>query len=131
MEVPENLVEAVDRLKPRAILLLDTSAIMSDPRLTSYQIAASGRFLLLVPLAVDNELIKNSKDRNKEKRRRASQGLKTLGELFTRGDPTKGIELGDGRWMITAHALDSPVPNSVSIEERQDHRNLGPADAAL
>ena len=57
MEAPENLVEAVNRLKPRAMLLLDTNTIMDAPWLQSYEINAPGPFLVVVPRAVDNELM--------------------------------------------------------------------------
>ena len=57
MVAPENLMDAVSRLKPRAILLLDTNTVMDAPKLDSYDINSPGP-LLVIPLVVDNELLK-------------------------------------------------------------------------
>lgn len=57
MKTPENLVKAVKRLEPQAILLLDANTIMDYPQFVSHEIAGAGPFLLVVPQAVDNELL--------------------------------------------------------------------------
>ena len=55
MKTPENVVKAVERLKPQAVLLLDTNILMENPRLESYEITVPGPFLLVVPQVVHNE----------------------------------------------------------------------------
>ena len=132
MEAPENLVEAVTRLKPRAVLLLDTNTLMNPPRLDSYEIAAQGRFLLVVPRIVSIELAKIRRGgRDEESKRKASRPLKLLDELYERGRPVEGIDIGDGRWLVTADTPRPPTPNDTSIEDKMIQKNLGPVDAAL
>ena len=42
MEALEKLGDAVNRISPRAILILDTNTVMNPPRLESYEIGGSG-----------------------------------------------------------------------------------------
>ena len=128
MEAIEKLVDAVNRLKPRAILLLDTNTLMDAPRLRSYVINAPGPFLLVVPQVVVNELVR-LKLRVRDKREKALRALNAIGSLCMQGDPISGIDLGGDRWLITS---DSPRPTEASsLEEDQIQGNLGDADAAL
>lgn len=131
MEAPENLVDAVSRLTPRAILLLDTNAIMDNPRLDSYEISASGRFLLAVPQVVYNEIMSvrlgGKDDRTRQK---ASRALNVMDKLYERDDPTAGIDLGNDRWLITTKTPPKPR-DSNSVEDEQVLGNLGRVDAAL
>ena len=109
MKVPENLVEAVNRLNPRAILILDTQTIMSNPWLNSYQIEAQGRFLLVFPLIVNNQLMSLSLgDVDQRKSYRARRALKAIDQTIERGNLVKGIDMGNGRWVITTTAPGSP-----------------------
>ena len=130
MEVPKNLVEAVSRLEPKAILLLDTNILMNPPRLDSYEIAALGRFLLVVPRVVYNELMAiKLGPRDKESVRKAFRALKVLDNLYELDDPVNGIDIGNGRWLITTDT--PPTPNDITVEDRQVQKNLGTVDAAL
>ena len=132
MEAPENLVEAVTRLKPRAVLLLDTNTLMNPPRLDSYEIAAQGRFLLVVPRIVSIELAKIRRGgRDEESKRKASRPLKLLDELYERGRPVEGIDIGDGRWLVTADTPRPPTPNDTSIEDKMIQKNLGSVDICI
>ena len=130
MEAPENLVEAVNRLKPRAMLLLDTNTIMDAPWLQSYEINAPGPFLVVVPRAVDNELMSVRRGGKDERtRQKASRAYNVTYNLYARGNPAAGIDLGNDRWLIT---VSSPrLRNSNSLEDDQVLRNLGRVDAAL
>ena len=129
MEAPENLVNAVSRLKPRAMLLLDTNTIMNAPYLDSYEINAQGRFLLVVPRTVYYELMGLKLGGNERKRRRASHALDVTGKLYARDNPAAGIDLGNDRWLITVKTP-SP-PDSNGLEDDQVRQNLGKVDAAL
>ena len=130
MEVPKNLVEAVGRLKPKAILLLDTNILMNPPRLDSYEIAAPGRFLLVVPRVVYNELMAiKLGSRGKESVRKAVRALGVVDNLYERNDPVNGFDIGNDRWLITAET--PPTPNDMTVEDKQVHKNLGAVDAAL
>ena len=132
MEAPQNLVDAVNRIKPRATLLLDTNTIMRPPRLESYEINAEGPFLLVVPhlmAGVGGELISiELGNEGKAKGEMASRARKYLGKLYERGDPKAGIDLGNGRWLITVY---TPKPDRNDLEDQRARRNLGPVDSAL
>ena len=132
MKVPENLVEAVNRLNPRAILILDTQTIMSNPLLNSYQIEAQGRFLLVFPRIVNNQLMSLSLGAaDQRKSYRARRALKAIDQTIERGSLVKGIDMGNGRWVITATAPDSLKHNDMPLEERQILNLLGKTDFAL
>ncbi len=131
MEAPGNLVDAVNRLMPRAILLLDTNTIMNNPRLDSYEISASGRFLLAIPQVVYNEIMGlRLGNKDEQTRQKASRALNLMDKLYERGDPAAGIDLGNDRWLITAKAP-SRQQDSNSVEDEQVRRNLGKVDDAL
>ena len=128
MEAPKNLLDAVDRLKPQAVLLLDTNTIMDAPRLKSYEIAAPGPFLLVVPRVVYGEL-QGLKLGNRDRRRRekASRALNVIDDLYEEGNSTLGIEISGDRRLIS---VPSPKEDE-SVENKQVQRNLGTVDAAL
>ena len=132
MEAPKNLVEAVNRIRPQAILLLDTNTIMRPPRLELYEINAEGPFLLVVPhlmAGVGGELISiELGNEGKAKGELASRARRYLGKLYERGDPEAGIDLGNGRWLITVY---TPKPDRNDLEDQRARRNLGPVDSAL
>ena len=132
MNVPQNLVNAVNHIRPQAILLLDTNTVMRPPRLESYEIAAEGPFLLVVPHLVagmGGELTSiELGNHNKSKREMASRARKYLGQLYERGDPKAGINLGSGRWLITVY---TPKPDPDSLEDQRARKWLGPVDSAL
>ena len=132
METPKNLVDAVNRIKPQAILLLDTNTIMRPPRLESYEISAEGPFLLVVPhlmAGVGGELISiELGNEGKSKGEMASRARRYLGKLYEQGDPKAGINLGNGRWLITVY---TPKPDRDDLEDQRARRNLGPVDSAL
>ena len=130
MQAPENLIKAVERIQPRAVLLLDTNTIMDVPRLDSYEISAEGRFLLVIPQVSYNELVGLSKvTGDNQKRQKASHALNILDRALERGNAHVGIELEGSRWMIM---VKTPAPpDSPSIEEKQVERNLGKPDSAL
>ena len=129
MKAPENLVDAVNRLKPRAILLLDTNTIMDPPRLERYEINAPGVFLLVVPRTVDLELESVKRGgKDEQTRQKALRAYSYLGELYDRGKLFTGITLANDRWLIT---VDAPPPDPNRLEDEQVQRNLGPVDAAL
>ena len=129
MEAPENLVEAVNRIKPRAILVLDTNTIMNPPRLESYEISMPGPFLLVVPGIVDLELMSVMRGgKDEETRQKASRAYGYLGKLYEQGNQAIGIELRADRWLITT---DTPRPDSNSPEDDLVQRMLGKVDAAL
>ena len=128
MEAPENLVDAVSRLRPTAILLLDTNTIMDTPRLESYEIAAPGPFLVVVPIVVYHELMgKKLGHRDQHGRQKASQALKAIDDLYARGNAQQGIELSGDRRLIS---VQSPKEEE-SVEDGQARRNFGKVDAAL
>ena len=128
MVAPENLVDAVNRVKPRATLLLDTNTIMDAPKLDF--INASGPFLLVVPQVVDNELMSVRRGgKSEQSKRKASRAWSSVSKLYKRGNPARGIDLGNNLWLVTAS---SPrLPDSRSTEEEQILGNLGKVDAAL
>ena len=130
MEAPKNLVNAVNRLTPRAVLILDTNPIMDNLRLDEYEINAPGPFLLVVPRIVVNELTSLRRGgKDEQTRRKASRACNVIDELYERGNPINGIHLGDDRWLITAS---SPrLPDSSILENEQVPRFLGKGDDAL
>ena len=129
MQAPENIVVAVSRLKPQAILLLDTNTIMNARRLDSYEINAPGSFLLVVPLVVEGELMSLRYNQEPQTRKKASRACKETNNLYAQGNPADGIDLGNDLWLITAASPKSP--DSDSLEDEQVLRNLGKVDAAL
>lgn len=131
MKAPENLVKAVERLKPQAVLLLDTNTLMDNPRLESYEVAALGPFLLVVPQVVDNELLGLTFNNDPETKKKASRALKHLGKLYERGNPVDGIDVGNERWVVTVRAPRPAATENATIEEDQIWRYLGQVDAAL
>lgn len=129
MKAPENLVKAVERLEPRLILLLDANTIMDYPQFVSHEIAAPGRFLLVVPQAVDNEILGLTFNPAQGTKQKASRARKQLGRLYEQGNPVVGIDLGNDRWIMTVR---TPRPAaSEPIEDDQIWRYLGQVDAAL
>ena len=130
MVAPENLMDAVSRLKPRAILLLDTNTVMDAPKLDSYDINSPGPFLLVIPLVVDNELMSvKLGGRDERTKQKASRAWNFLNKLYEGGNPTRGIDLDSGRWLVTAK---SPEPPDLGgAEDQQIFRNLGRVDTAL
>ena len=131
MKPPENLVKAVERLKPRAILLLDTNILMDNPRLESYEVAAPGQFLFVVPQVVDNELLSLTFNSDQRKRQKASRAREHLGELYEQGNPADVIDLGNDVWMMTVRSPRPASPDGTSLEDDQIWRYLGQVDAAL
>ena len=129
METPQNLVDAVNRISPRAILILDTNTIMDVLRLDLYEINVPGLFLLVVPRRVVNQLLALKLGDNERKSKRASLALDVMDNLYARGNSVTGIDLGNGHWLVTA---DSPKsPNSNSPEDEQIRRLLGKVDHDL
>ena len=131
MKAPENLVKAVERLKPQAVLLLDTNILMENPRLESYEIAAPVPLLLVIPEVVDNELSGLTFNRDREKGQKASRALKQLGKSYARGNPVEGLNLGNDVWMITAKSPRPAGTEGAPLEDDQVLRYLGQVDAAL
>ena len=131
VKAPQNLVKAVERLNPQAVLLLDTNTIMDYPRLESYEIAAPGSFLLVVPQVVDNELLGLTFNNDTQTKQRASRAHKQLGKLYERSNPADGIEVGNDRWVMTVSTPRPVATESTPIEEDQIWRYLGQVDAAL
>ena len=77
MGIPQNLADVIDRVKPRAILLLDTNTILNNPRIPSYQVEAPGTFLLVIPQVVDNEILALTLgDRDTKTKQKATSALK-------------------------------------------------------
>ena len=130
MEAPKNLVDAVSRLKPQVILVLDTNVVMNNPRLDLYGNEVPTPFILVVPHVVELELRglkRGSKD--KGTREKASRALDSLATLYAQGDASTGIDLGCCRWLISVN-----VPKNMDSNaqvERLIHKKLGNADAAL
>lgn len=132
MEAPDNLVEAVNRLKPRAVLLLDTNTIMGNRQIGSYEIAAQGRFLLVIPRIVNNQLMNISIGAvDQRKRRRAKAALRVIDQMIERGSLVEGIDIGNGRWLVTATVPNVPDSSDISLEDRQISSILGAVDEAL
>lgn len=132
MKAPENLVNAVNRLNPRAILVLDANVLMTAPRVVKYEIAAQGQFLLVVPEVVITEIANIKRGgQSKGNIRKAACALNVMDELFDRGQPTDGIDIGEGRWMITTKTPKPKASEDTPLEERQVQRTFGNADAAI
>ena len=129
MEAPQNLVDAVNRIRPRVILVLDTNVIMNNPRLDRYEISETGPFLLVVPNPVNNEIMRNRKNKDRNTRRKARNAYNATDKLYKRGNPTTGISLGSSRWLVTAN-----VPGQLdeaTLEDEQVRGDKGKVDAAL
>ena len=130
MEAPENLVEAVNRIKPRAILVLDTNVVMNNPRLDQYGEKLHTPFVLVVPHVVELELrVLMRGGKNKNTQEKASCALDSLATLYAQGDAATGIELGSRRWLISVS-----VPKSIDSDAQAEqliYQKLGNADAAL
>ena len=131
MKPPENLVKAVERLNPQAILLLDTNILMDNPRLESYEIAAPGPFLLVVPRVVFNELLSLTFNPDQGKKQKASGARKHLGELYQQGNPAYGIDLGNDLWLMTVSAPRPEGSEDTPLEDDQLLRYQGQVDLAL
>ena len=130
VEVPDNLVNAVSRLKPRGILLLDTNTIMDAPQLDLYEISTQGQFLLVVPVLVVSELVNLKRGgKNKETQEKASRACNVTDRIYRRGNAAAGIELRNGHWLVTA---DSLKPSDASRQEDKRFRTiLGTVDTSL
>ena len=130
MKTPKNLVDAVNRIRPRAILLLDTNIIMNDPRIDCYAVREPGPYILVVTQMVERELKGLSRGgSDKETIQKATRALASLHNLYALSDPSTGIDLGSGRWLVKA---------SVSVRADTDGRadqlilkKLHKVDAAL
>ena len=131
MKTPENLVKAVERLKPQAVLLLDTNILMDYPQFASHRISAQGPFLLVIPEVVSNELLGLTFNRDQEKKQKASRAHGQLAELYAQGNPATGIDRGNGVYIMTASAPRPTGPEGSSLEDDQAWRYLGQVDAAL
>ena len=133
MNAPQNLVNAVNRIKPRVILVLDTNVIMKFPWLDRLGIGVSGPFLLVVPILVDGELRKLRKDKDERTRKKALRAHWVTSKLYKQGNPPgnppTGIELGNDRWLITVSAPASAGFNV--LEDEQARSDKGKVDAAL
>ncbi len=129
MKAPQNLVDAVNRIKPRVILVLDTNVIMKFPWLDRLKISASGPFLLVVPILVDGELMRLRKDKDERTRKKALHAFNATGKFYKRGKPDTGIELGNDLWLITVSAPASAGFNV--LEDEQARSDKGKVDAAL
>ena len=133
MDTPQNLIDAVNRLKPQTVLLLDTNVIMNSPRLDrrdKWEINAPGPHLLVIPRIVDIELMSLTRGgKDEETRGKASRAYHVTAKLYERGNPNAGIDLGSYRWLIT---VDVPSdPDSQTLEDDLARINLGKVDTAL
>lgn len=132
MKTPVNLIRAVERLEPRAILLIDTNTLMDYPLFETYEIAAPGRFLLVIPRIAYNELMNIKRGgRDENTKQRASRALGVADDAFGRGDAEEGIELSNGCWVTTTKTPSPPERTEMSVEDEQDRKNLGRVDGAL
>lgn len=131
METPKELVDAVSRILPRAILVLDTNVIMKRPWLDSYEINMTGPFLLIVLRLVDGELMRLRKDEGKDHatRAKASRACAITGNLYNQGSPATGIDLGNNKWLITVNVPSDS--NTNTLEDWQARKDKGTVDAAL
>ena len=129
MNALQNLDDAVTRIKPRVILVLDTNVIMKFPWLDRLKISSSGPFLLVVPTLVDGELMRLRKDKDERTRKRASLAHWFTSKLYEQGKPHAGVDLGDDRWLITVSAPASGVINA--LDDQQTRSDKGMVDAAL
>ena len=132
MKAPENLVKAVERLDPQAILLLDANTIMEYPRLEKYEIAAPGPFLLVVPRVVIGEVLKISKRKrtDENKRHRALRTIRAMDDVLLPG-VENGVKLPNGHLLITAETPTRPKFEDMSIEDHHAWTNEGEVDTAL
>ena len=130
MEAPKNLVDAVSRLKPQVILVLDTNVVMNNPRLDLYWNKVATPFILVVPHVVELELrVLKRGGKDEGTREKASCALDSLSTVYAQGNASTGIELGRFRWLISVN-----VPKSMDSNaqvEQLIHKKLGNADAAL
>jgi hypothetical protein len=111
--------------------VLDTNTIMDYPNLGSYQFPVPGPFLIVIPQVVDNEIIGLSLgNADKATKRKASYAKKTTGDLYKRGNPAGGIDLGNGLWLITVSSV-RPPDAKASIENDQVRKFLGRVDSAI
>ena len=132
MKAPENLVQAVERLKPQAVLLLDTNILMDFPKLESYEIAAPGPFLLVVPEVAYSEVmnITKRKGTDERKKQKARRTIRAMDEVLGHG-VKNGIELANGHWVITCETPARLRFEDMSIEEHLLWKNLKEVDTAL
>ncbi len=130
MESPDNLVDAVSRLNPRGILLLDTNTIMDAPRLDLYEINTEGKFLMVVPVLVVSELMKLKRGgKDKETQEKAYRACSLTDRIYKRGNAATGIELNNGHFLIT---VDSAKPsNGSKLEDERFRMILGKVDTSL
>ena len=133
MDIPENLMDAVNRLKPQMVLFLDTNVIMNSPRLDrrdKWEINAPGPHLLVIPRIVDIELMSLTRGgKDEDTREKASRACYVTDKLFERGNPTIGIDLGADRWLIS---VDVPSgPDTTTLEDDLARKILSKVDAAL
>ena len=128
MAIPQNLAGVINRVKPRAILLLDSNTIMDFPNLSSYRdrVAASGRFLLVIPRDVSDEILRLKHPKRKT-RRKAAAALKAITNVYEKGDPESGIKLHDNLWVATVPS----VLNSDDDQVRRFVNLVGDVDSAL
>ena len=129
--ISQNLVEVVRNVKPQAMLLLDANTIMDFPKLSSYQIAVPGTFLLVIPQDVGDEILKlKHRTRSKEIRQKAASALKAMTKVYGKGNPEGGIQLQNDLWVVTVPSVrNSEVDRSV--EDDQVRRLVGRVDSAL
>ena len=132
VKAPQNLVKAVERLNPQAVLLLDTNTIMDYPRLESYEIAAQGPSLLVVPEVAYSEVmnIANRKGTSESKRQKAWRAIHAMDRLLSH-NIRNGIELTNGHWVITAKSPPRPKLENMSAEEYLLWKNLKEFDTTL
>lgn len=130
MEAPQNLVDAVSRLKPQMVLVLDTNVIMNSPWLDRWKIDKPGTILLVIPRIVDIELMSLTRGgKDQDTREKASRACYVTDKLFERGNPTIGIDLGADRWLIS---VDVPsAPDTTTLEDDLARKILSKVDAAL
>ena len=134
MVIPQNLADVIDRVKPQAILLLDTNTILNNPRIPSYQVTAPGTFLLVIPQVVDNEIMAlKLGNRDKATKQKAARAIKATDEVYRRGNPERGVEVRNSLWVVTVQSVrpERPSDGNRSIEDDQVRKNLGAVDAAL
>lgn len=130
MEAPQDLVDAVSRLKPQLVLVLDTNVIMNSPWLDRWKIDKPGTLLLVIPRIVDIELMSLTRGgKDEDTREKASRACYVTDKLFERGNPTIGIDLGADRWLIS---VDVPSgPDTTTLEDDLARKILSKVDAAL
>ena len=131
MKAPENLARATEGLEPQAILILDSNTIMDYPQFLQHEIPGPGPLVFVVPQVVDNELLSLTFHNDPKTKQKALGALSQLQGLYKKGDPANGIELGDGRLLITVRAPRPTGREGMPLEEDQVQRYLGLVDAAL